>query len=496
MGKDANMTLTNIQESIIEVLKSRTMDDFYAECDLGFTKEAFLKLTNLRNESQIEQYLDGRFPETVVEKFLLELRKEIDGIELKVAEIPALLENTLTEIQSAEAEIAKINQAAQDIPNQIRTTESEIEEIAKEITVMSPLAAKAPYNKQIDGLKFKLKTKEAHLKSFPDLKKELASKYEKLKDKSNRLKQVENQHRNELANLNSELEKKRGERNLDGTGNGAIFVKEFAALEFLFLILLKKKVAKEEIMRTTGDHREEHVNGRWINVPVTVPTGDYQLVKSDATLVDVAKCVIQYIGTSSLQPKNWRKIVDALFSSQLPKFAGTIWHDQVYEKHFLKRLSLELSVADVSTMLALKAAIRTSPAILTEDRGIVMGLSGGLFASLIFREKGTLIAKFQEKPLEIFVNQLKSKDRLLTETLYHQAGYAKGVINIEIPAGYYILSSDYVIEIHFNASAILLNQNHMAAFGHDISSKARRDSDDRDDEMRRQQQAAWDWDDD
>ncbi len=304
------------------------------------------------------------------------------------------------------------------------------------------------------------------------------------------------QHRNELANLNSELEKKRGERNLDGTGNGAIFVKEFAALEFLFLILLKKKVAKEEIMRTTGDHREEHVNGRWINVPVTVPTGDYQLVKSDATLVDVAKCVIQYIGTSSLQPKNWRKIVDALFSSQLPKFAGTIWHDQVYEKHFLKRLSLELSVADVSTMLALKAAIRTSPAILTEDRGIVMGLSGGLFASLIFREKGTLIAKFQEKPLEIFVNQLKSKDRLLTETLYHQAGYAKGVINIEIPAGYYILSSDYVIEIHFNASAILLNQNHMAAFGHDISSKARRDSDDRDDEMRRQQQAAWDWDDD
>ncbi len=206
----------------------------------------------------------------------------------------------------------------------------------------------------------------------------------------------------------------------------------------------------------------------------------------------MAKFVIQYVGTSSLQPKNWRKIVDTLFSSQLPKITGTIGHDQAYNSHFLKRSPLGLSVSDISTMLALKSAIRTSPAIKTEERGIVIGLSGGLFASIVFREKGSAIAKFQENPLEIFVNHLNSKHRFITETLYHQAGYAKGVVNSEIPAGYYILASEYVIEIHFNASAILLNQNPMAAFSHDISSKAKRD---RDDEISRQQ-AAWDWDDD
>ncbi len=131
MGQDVKITLCEIQDNIIEVLKSRTVDDFYAECDLGFTKEAFLKLTNLENESQIDQYLEGRFPETVVEKFLLELEKEIEGIELKLFEIPKILEKAQADFDANEAEIAKIDKGKQAIPNKIRNVELEIEEIEK-----------------------------------------------------------------------------------------------------------------------------------------------------------------------------------------------------------------------------------------------------------------------------------------------------------------------------------------------------------------------------
>lgn len=495
MGKDAKMTLRAIQDRIIEVLKTRTVDDFYAESHLDFAKDEFLRLTGLKTNAEIDRYLESRFPETVVEKFILELEKEIKDVESSLAVIPKTLKKSEAEHLAVESEIVKIDKAKQEIPSQIRTTKLEIEEIEKEITVITPLATKSPYDKQVEGLKQHLETKSAHLASFPALKKQLNNEYGELKKKANTLSEETNRNRKELGNLKGILAKKQQELEVEKKGEGSKFAREFAALKFLFLVLLMKKLTKEEIMQATGDYKEEYVNGRWGRVPVRLPTGDFQLVRSDATLEDVARCVVHYIGTSSLQPKNWRKIVDALFLSQLPKFSGTIGNYLVYNNHILKRLPLELSVSDVSTMLALKAAIRTSPAIKTEERGIVIGLSGGLFASIIFREKGTVIAKFQEKALEIFVNQLKSKDRLMTETLYHQAGYAKGVINIEIPAGYYILSSDYVIEIHFNASAILLNQNHMAAFSHDVSSEAKRDSDDRDDEMRRQQ-AAWDYDDD
>ncbi len=498
--KETGMKLSEIKDKIAEVLANRTIDDFYADCDFRFAKEIFLKLTNLGNEGEIEKYLEGRFPETLVEKFRFKLEGEIKDVQTEISEFQKKIGTVQPEIDSLAPEISKVEIALQEIPGQIRSTELEIEDIVKEIAVISPLATKSPYDKQIEGLQKQLNAKSKHLASFPANQQKLATQLEALQKKSRELSALIAGKHQSIAELEAALVQKR--KLLDGEDDNSQsqFENEYAALEFLFLILLRMKIGKNQVIEFKETGRRVTPKGSYNSVPETieVPTGDFVISKQYACLHDFTKQLSRYLKGSAIVPKGWRRILDATLATSLPKFSGFVGDEMANGSNFFKREKNDLSEADVSTLLSLKASIRTSPSITTDDRGIIIGLSGGLFASIVFREKGESVAGFQENSLELYVNCLTLKNRFLKQTLYHQSGYATGHIDIVIPGAYYLLTTNYVIEIYFNASAILLNQNHMASFAHDISSKAKQDDDDRraaEDEFQRQQ-SYWDYDDD
>ena len=57
------MTLTEIQNKIIEQLNKLTVDDFYAEPINNIAKDTFCKLTSISSDKEIEKYLFEKFNE-------------------------------------------------------------------------------------------------------------------------------------------------------------------------------------------------------------------------------------------------------------------------------------------------------------------------------------------------------------------------------------------------------------------------------------------------
>ncbi len=82
--------------------------------------------------------------------------------------------------------------------------------------MITPLAAKAPYDKQVEGLKQQLKRKQAALASFPDLNKKLATQHDELEKKAVVLSEQANKYRMELSTLKNLLDQKQNEQDLRG----------------------------------------------------------------------------------------------------------------------------------------------------------------------------------------------------------------------------------------------------------------------------------------
>ena len=155
----------------------------------------------------------------------------------------------------------------------------------------------------------------------------------------------------------------------------------------------------------------------------------------------------------------------------------------------------ELTHLDQSMLLATKIAVRTNYSIKTADNKIVLALSGGILATISYREKGDLITKFQKESFEIYRISNNSKDFVL-QTLYFQTGYANSEITIKTPEGFYILFDKYVIEIHFAPAPILFDSNSVIKLTPNISGKAKLEEEKRKEEKRKKNDDDWDddWD--
>jgi hypothetical protein len=144
------------------------------------------------------------------------------------------------------------------------------------------------------------------------------------------------------------------------------------------------------------------------------------------------------------------------------------------ESIFFQRQIIKNTEVDISFFLAMKCAAKFNESIKIDKNSLALAVSGGLYAKLSFREKGELIASFQQNKFEIFAKRHRcTKDeRYLMQTLYFQSGYEDGEVQIKTPDGYYILSENFVIEIEFFAAPVLFNSDFTLRTLRNISSVA------------------------
>ena len=173
-------------------------------------------------------------------------------------------------------------------------------------------------------------------------------------------------------------------------------------------------------------------------------------------------------------PINWRKLIYKIISTEKLYFTGTLGDEFTGYKYNISRFEKSLNPIDKGALIALKNACKNNSAIMEKGDNIILDLSGGIIANISFREKGKIITDSQTSPFELFY-KTSANGRFTSNILYNQTGYASSSLEIETPLGYYILTEDYVIEIGFEAAAMLNNSNPIG-FVANISSSAKIDN--------------------
>lgn len=483
------MKLTDIKNKILEQLNKLTIDDFYALPTLSFAKEIFCKMTRLQTDKQIEKYLIDEFPKTRVESLSFSLQKGIIESNKLLLKVDIQIENLINRIEEIEKECKDKMEKDSNIPNQAIKISTELEEIEKEIQQLKPLAKKSPYNNQINLLESKKLKKSRELSSFSSKSSDLRSEVERLQLEMNTIKENIKLKKLEKGKIQSSIKSKGKDLAQLKKNEDTFYKNEYLSLEFLFMILLQNKIKS-----TTFYFPDVDKGGfRYLNDGTEfdleyVKKVEIELNCSKTDLYDVYKYIFKFINSALIIPREWRTILYQTLSKPLPSISGTISHPTEGKHFFFEKKVVELSNLDSAAFLSLKIAASTNHSLKTDENKIILALSGGLLAIITFREKGGVIKKLQQHPLEIYINCFKYKDQYISQTLYSQTGYADSTINIVTPGAYYIICDNFVIEIEFCPAPILFDTSRIERFAPNISSKAKHE-----DEIRKQQEED-DWD--
>lgn len=486
------MTLTDIKNKITGQLNKLTIDDFYSDPNVSFAKETFTKLTNQKSDEEIEKYLTDKFPDTTVEAKRFVLEQTIAELNNQITTVQSVIKNFQADIEKLDKQTADKKEEQDDIPKQESQSKTELKEIETEIQQIKPLANKAPYIKQMKDLeKFKEK-KNKEIETYPAALNKLKIEISELHTKINGIKDSVLKNENEIKTIQTTIRKTQKELEQLSEKENNHYKNEYLSLEFLFKTLLKKSIRKREVIehRKTGKKLTNTYNYQSYVETVAEKTGEVTLDIHNCEFVEYSKFILAFTTNKNVIPSGWRKVLYQILSTPLPNITGTI-SNITYNKHFyFNSENLKLTNKDISSLLATKIAVRTNYSVRTADNKIILGLSGGLSATITFREKGELIAKFQKQQFEIYSNCFLSQ-RFVDHTLYHQTGYANSTISIETPGAFYILTDKFVIEIDFNAAPILFDNNSIIKFAPNISGKAKHEDEiaeqEAEEERRRQQ---------
>lgn len=478
------MTLADIKNKIAGQLNELTIDDFYSDPNVNFAKETFAELTNQKSEEQIEKYLTEKFPDTTVEAKRFALEQTVTELNNQMATFKSVINDFQTEIYKLDKQTAEKKEMQADIPKQESQAKAELKEIQTEIQQIKPLANKAPYIKQMEELEKSKEKKRKEIESYPTALEKLKAEISELKTMTDSVKENIAKNETEIKTIQTSINKTQKELEQLKEKENSYYKNEYSALEFLFKTLLKKSITKDEVIeyQKTGKKLRNNFNYQSYDEEVAVKTGEVTLDIQNCSFEDYSKFVLTFINNKNIIPVGWRKILYQILSNPLPNLSGTI-SNLNYDKHFyFNNENLELTNIDISALLATKIAVKTNYSVKTSDNKIILGLSGGLSATIIFREKGELITKFQQQQFEIYSNCFLSQ-RYVAHILYSQNGYANSTISITTPGAFYILSDKFVIEIDFNAAPILFDNNSIIKFAPNISGKAKHEE-----ERRRQQE--------
>ncbi len=462
------MTLTDIKNKITGQLNKLTIDDFYSNPNVSFAKEIFAELTNQKSDEQIEKYLVDKFPETTVETKRFSLEQSIADLDKQIATFQSEIKDFQSDIDKLDKQTAESKEKQSDIPKQENQSKSELKKIETEIQLIKTLANKAPYIKQMEDLEKEKEKKNKEIETYPTTLDKLKIEVSELQSKSQTIKENISKNETEIKSIQTTIEKTQKELKQLNEKENTHFKNEYSSLEFLFKTLLKKTISKSEVFthKKTGEKYSF-----WNNEEFT-KTGEQELNIHRETFENYCNFMLSQTVSQNIIPKGWRKLLYQILSNPLPNLAGTISKVAYNKLFYFNSENLELTIQDATTFLATKIAVKTNYSVRTADNKIILGLSGGLSATITFREKGDLIAQFQKQQFEIYSNCFLSK-RFVAHTLYQQTGYANSTISIETPGAYYILTDKFVIEIDFNAAPILFDNNSIIKFAPNISGKAK-----------------------
>ena len=354
-------------------------------------------------------------------------------------------------------------------------TKSELTEIETEIKQIKPLAGKPPYDKQMEALEKAKEKKQKELDNYPTAISKLKSEVDELQTKIKSEKEIIATKQSEIKTIQTSIGSKQKELEQLTEKETTHFKNEYSSLEFLFLALLHKGIRKEPVFKTVEIRKEHTKHGHIYYEEIQEKTGELILASHKIGFDEVCKFISSLTISANSIPKDWRKIICQTLSNpiaDIADIAGSISKISSENTEYFKQKPLELTHIDTSTLLATKIAAKTNYSIRTANNKIVLALSGGLSATISFREKGDLIAKFQKQPFEIYANCFSRKQYVL-QTLYYQTGYANSEIQVKTPGGYYILTDKFVIEIVFDAAPILFDNNSVIKFAPNISGKAK-----------------------
>lgn len=481
------MTLTDIQNKIIEQLNNFTIDDFYFDPEVNFAKETFYKLTGHKSKEQVEKYLIDKFPETIVEGKSFPVKQLINQLNEQITKADSVIKDLEKTFIKLDKQIENNKSQLSEIPQKKSQSQSALKEIEMEIEQIKPLSNKAPYAKRMSELEKEKNKINLEINTFEKKSEELKSKISELQNKTNEVNKNIKEKVKEIKNI--ELKRNNAQKELKQQNTNEFYDSEHLSLEFLFKILTRKSIRKIELEETRKTGKKEpssYYNGipnNYRDEIVSVKTGEIKLEINDFNEEDYQALILPFAKKVNIVPSDWRKIIYQILASPLPNLAGTI-----YNNYDVKREVLGLTNEDTSALLATKIAVKENNSLITADNKIVLDISGGISATIIFREKGKHIEKFQKEKIEIYSNCFLSY-RFVEQRLYKQNGYTVSYIEIVTPGAYYILNDKFVIEIYFNPAPILLDNNNEIKFSTNTSDKDKlEDEDEEEEEQRRKKE--------
>lgn len=469
------MTLTELKEKILEQINILTIDDFYSDPQLDSVKQKFTELTKLKTDDEFEKFLVDKFSETNANTLRLSLNKSISDLSEEIAIIEKSIQSSQKTIEKLNDQVSINKEQQADLPEQLEKIKTEIIGVENEIKQIKPLASKPPYDKQMVQLEKEKEKKNKEINNYPSTFSKLIGELENNQRNIKSEKEIIKKKQSEINSIKKLIDSKQKELVALSKKDATHFTNEYTSLEFLFKVLLCKDIKKEVVYREveTGEKYWNEWAKDYRYITKSEKTDDLKLVHWDIEFSKVLQYISQLTISDDAIPKDWRNILYQIFLYPVTDLAGKILQPKSKIEKFFTREKFQLSHIDTSALLAIKIASRSNHSLRTADNKIVLGLSGGLSASISFRKKGSLINKFQNQPIEIFSKCL-SYEKYVYQTLYYQEGYANSRIEVATPGEYYILTKEYIIEIKFNAAPILFDNNSIVKFAPNISGKAKR----------------------
>jgi len=457
------MRTSEIQASIL-AQKGITIDDYYCDPKIDAAREIFCRLTNCGpSDEEVAAFLHAQKPacnrvflkqqlEEELEQLEIDKKKAEKAIVAKAKELEKLKEQedtaqrdwlygphrSLQELapkkKAAIAALEALKAASKRPPaKQVAALEGEI------ATLELQIAAQESERSRLQNESYKLS----------NAKRECAKELKELKNRPNLLYHQERSVKNKLAGVLQHDDR--------------YYQQDEKALDLFFALLLKVELAERQF-----DSKE---------VVPTLPMTTEQQMKAIAT----------HLKKKNTVPKDWRQQLYRICSSPLRRFVGTISNPREGKADFFDFDKKDLRPTDLAAFLSLKMSALQSEYVLAGNGAIVLALPGGLAAMVKFREKGKVIAKQQKQPVEVYVNCLLSKEQYAYHLMYHYDGGPAEGVGIETPGAYYILSENYVVEIAFMASPMLLGFENMARTAPPLPFTVRRE-----DDVPSQEEFVWD----
>jgi hypothetical protein len=442
------MTITALKNKIVAKLKELSIDDYYFDPKLRYIKGRFKKEFGGDSDEKIKEYLISRFPETFDGGIELYRKEELDILLAKIDELNTSANKIKDSVASKLNEKEKAESTTTELTEQENTLKTECDDLNKEIEVFKSLEGKSKYENQIKELNDALNEKAERIKQIPQLR---SNKTLLLKSLDNELLSLEKQ----LIELNAEIAAVQNahDKILMPFGNienqsANHYKQEKESHKFLCKLLLRLEDYEEYYYKSRSKYKKNRQADEGVESMVRIESND-----------EYSEFMKQFFYQERILPDDWNKILIKIIESPIPAFEGNLYVKGNENGECIVTGRMFGSSLTLSCLLSLKMGLFKNQYIECKSNTVLLYLSGGISASITFREVSKLVEKKQDTEPNFYFLVENSKKGVDSLALYYQSGIAESEIQICILEGFYIIYNDYIITISFEATPILIESN-------------------------------------